>query len=440
MRQISLVALVALSIAGMCMAGAQDVQPQWLGLSHSVVPISDELILSPLGANGVSPSVAMLPSGALYVAWSDHVSGDHDVWGQRFTADGIPHADRFKVHPESASNEHNPCIAARHQGDLVVVWEGDDGSNGGIFVTVIRADGQVVIPMTIVNTFTFSSQFAPDVAVAPDGAFVVTWSSYNQDGSSTSTHARRFWADGQPQGEELQVNTTTVGGQNSSVVGMTEDKRCVVCWVDSSDAARSRLRMQRISPDGALEGNEQPVSTGEGHSTSPDIGVSARGNFTVAWDYAALNGSSFFIRARTFTAEGMPLSPVEIDVHAGSGFGRPKVSARPNGDYVVVWQEGYSAGQTRIRGQLVAADGTLAGEVFEIDVDAPDRLLERPNVAIKPNGRLIVTWIEHTYTGVAGTSVVLGRLYQGKFFQKDGFESAGTHLWNLSVVGELSSF
>ncbi|HEX2464373.1 MAG TPA: hypothetical protein VHR17_07075, partial [Thermoanaerobaculia bacterium] len=43
-----------------------------------------------------------------------------------------------------------------------------------------------------VNTFTPSGQYVPALASDGDGDFVVTWTSYGQDGSTRGIFARRF--------------------------------------------------------------------------------------------------------------------------------------------------------------------------------------------------------------------------------------------------------
>ncbi|WP_349603025.1 hypothetical protein, partial [Azospirillum argentinense] len=60
-----------------------------------------------------------------------------------------------------------------------------------------------------VNTHTASDQGAPDVAVLPNGNYVVTWHSLNQDGSKYGVYSQLYRADGTPIGGEARVNSYT---------------------------------------------------------------------------------------------------------------------------------------------------------------------------------------------------------------------------------------
>ena len=51
-----------------------------------------------------------------------------------------------------------------------------------------------------VNTYTSNDQLYSSVTALADGGFVVTWSSYGQDGSGYGIYGQRYAADGTPVG------------------------------------------------------------------------------------------------------------------------------------------------------------------------------------------------------------------------------------------------
>ncbi|MEO1369199.1 MAG: hypothetical protein AAFX50_18630, partial [Acidobacteriota bacterium] len=82
--------------------------------------------------------------------------------------------------------------------------------------TKLSAQPQAVGGQFQVNTYTTFSQSDPDVAMAPDGRFVVVWESNGADGVDTSGSeilAQRFAADGSPVGQEFLVNSLTSSSQ-----------------------------------------------------------------------------------------------------------------------------------------------------------------------------------------------------------------------------------
>jgi hypothetical protein len=63
-----------------------------------------------------------------------------------------------------------------------------------------------------------------------DGDFVVTWYSYDQDGSSGGIFGQEYQADGTPRGEEFQVNTYTFIHQLTPAVAVDADGDSIIVW------------------------------------------------------------------------------------------------------------------------------------------------------------------------------------------------------------------
>ena len=72
-----------------------------------------------------------------------------------------------------------------------MVWRslGQDGQFAGVFGQRFGSDGNPAGTEFEVNTYTTGNQGSDglDVDAAPSGDFVVTWSSYDQDGSYFAT-------------------------------------------------------------------------------------------------------------------------------------------------------------------------------------------------------------------------------------------------------------
>ena len=66
-----------------------------------------------------------------------------------------------------------------------------------------------------INTHTSDYQQFSTVAMDAVGNFVVTWSSYNQDGSSSGIYGQRYDAAGTALGGEFQINTQIYNQQIS---------------------------------------------------------------------------------------------------------------------------------------------------------------------------------------------------------------------------------
>ncbi len=132
------------------------------------------------------PSVAITDSGAFVVVWD----GGPGILGQRYDASGAAVGGPFTLDTANAASE--PHAAMDAYGNFVVVWRDVDGDVAGTFAHRFNADGLPLGTSFRVNTYTTGGQYAYAVAMNPWGNFVVTWSSYGQDGSSFGIFGQRY--------------------------------------------------------------------------------------------------------------------------------------------------------------------------------------------------------------------------------------------------------
>src|SRR5262245_57464448 len=105
----------------------------------------------------------------------------------------------------------------------------------------------------IVNTTTVGNQSGPSVTALPDGRFVVTWSS-GGDGSDGAIRGRILNADGSDSAGDFIVNTTTLNDQFSPSVTALLDGRFVVTWesYDGGDGSAGAIRARILNADGSV--------------------------------------------------------------------------------------------------------------------------------------------------------------------------------------------
>jgi hypothetical protein len=109
----------------------------------------------------------------------------------------------------------------------VVAWTStalQDGDDDAVFAQAFDASGTAVGPELQVNTYTTSVQAFPSIASAPDGRFVVAWSSLGQDGSGAGIFAQRLlpdliFADGFESGTLAAWSAGATGGGDLAVSG-----------------------------------------------------------------------------------------------------------------------------------------------------------------------------------------------------------------------------
>ena len=344
-------------------------------------------------------SVAMAPDGRLVVVWiSSGQDGSRDgIFGRIFKPDGTPDGSDFQVNTYTDNDQQDPDVAMAPDGHFVVVWESDgqDGDDEGVYARIFKPDGTPDGDEFQVNIHTSSNQDNPKVAMAPDGHFVVVWESYGQDGDNEGVYARIFKPDGTPDGDEFQVNATTREDQDMPDVAMAPDGHFVVVWVSyGQDHDGNGIYARIFKPDGTPDGDEFRVnSTISGDQINPAIAMAPDGRLVVVWESDHQDGWDIY--ARRFDPSGTSVgSEFRVNTHTSNDQKNPEVAMDDYGRYVVVWQ---SYGQDRsgygVYAQIFDAAARI-GREFRVNTYT-DSSQEIAHVAMTPSGHFVVTW--HSY-------------------------------------------
>jgi ABC-type phosphate/phosphonate transport system substrate-binding protein len=210
-------------------------------------------------------SVTALSDGRFIVTWSDNSTSGGDTTGAAvrariFNADGTQSVAEFLVNTTTAADQGESVVTPLADGRFVVTFtdysaSGGDTSGLAIRARIFNADGTQFVPEFLVNTTTFSDQFASSVAALADGRFVVTFTDAGATGgdiSQAAVRARILNADGTQSVPEFVVNTTTLNNQYQSSVAALADGRFVVTFSDQSatggDTSGIAIRAQVFDP------------------------------------------------------------------------------------------------------------------------------------------------------------------------------------------------
>lgn len=184
--------------------------------------------------NQRSPAVVALSSGGFVVAWvseQQRFEESVDIYARLFDAEGNPVGAEFVVNTEPYLCAH-PALAAPAEGGFVVAWsqrDAGDSTNSWDVVARRMVSAGAGDPVRFVNVLRYGDQLAPRVAV--NGAdYLVTWTSYGQDGSDEGVYGRYLSADAAPVSDEFRVNTTTVSKQIHPAVSADGQGRFLVTW------------------------------------------------------------------------------------------------------------------------------------------------------------------------------------------------------------------
>jgi hypothetical protein len=332
------------------------------------------------------PDVAMAADGDFIVVWEgfDTPGGDTtgSILGRRFAQNGAAQGADFQINSYTTNTQRRPSVAADADGDFVVVWEsvGSVGTDtpipGGFSIQGQRyaSDGTARGAQFQVNAYTTGSQHVPSVSAAPDGDFVVVWTSFGSPATSFgpySIQGQRFASDGSTQGAQFQVNTYS--------------------------AHDSRF---------------------------PSVSVAAGGDFVVVWDTYGSPGTdtgiSGSVQARRYASDGSALGlQFQVNTYTTDDQEVPHVATAGDGSFVVVWgsegSSGTDANGWSVQGQRYASGGSVAGAEFQVNTDTTDNQFAS-GVAASADGSFVVTWTSY---GSSGTDSSYAST-QGQRYVSDG--------------------
>jgi len=215
-------------------------------------------------------AVTALGDGGWVTTWEG--SGDADdmgIYQQRYDADGNTVGSATLVNTYTTGQQYYQTVTALSDGGWVVAWNGEgSGDSFGIFQQRYDSEGNTVGDSTMVNTYTDNTQITPQITALSNGGWVVVWISEYQDGYRGGVYAQAYDADGNADGGETQINTTTSRDQTSATVTALEDGGYVVTWTNDYDINQTVVSKMAFA---------NVVLTEDGHHgfASTDLGFGA---------------------------------------------------------------------------------------------------------------------------------------------------------------------
>ncbi len=254
---------------------------------------------------------------------------------------GVP--GEFLVNSTTANDQLFPSIAMDPSGTFVITWtsygqDGDDASHSNVYAKQFASNSVLLAgnggttsgPEMLVNQVTAQyydqDQMWSSVAIDDAGEFVVTWTSYDEDGTGSGAgagvngengvYARRFQPTGAPAGNEFLVNTFTAGNQQYSRVAMDAAGDFTVTWESFQDPKNSTpnassvptsygiyaqryLRASLVGnanyssgPNGEYETEFAVNTTQDGDQRYPSMAMDDNGDFVVVWSGNGVDGTT----------------------------------------------------------------------------------------------------------------------------------------------------
>ena len=186
-------------------------------------------------------SVTGLTDGGFVVTWTSYNQpGDPSggIYGQIYNSSGTPVDSEIHINTYTISGQFATSVTGLTDGGFVVIWTSQDqfgDQEGGIFGQIYNSSGVPIGDEIHINTYTSSWQAYPAVTGLTDGGFVVTWTSFEQDGHVFDIYGQLYYSNGVPNGDESLINTYRSNEQSYSSVAGLKNGGFVVTWTSNQD-------------------------------------------------------------------------------------------------------------------------------------------------------------------------------------------------------------
>lgn len=356
-------------------------------------------------------------------------------------AQAVTNGAQFQINTYTSGDQRDSTVAVDGQGRFVVSWfspfsSGNDNSSGSIQCQRFASGGTPLGGEIQVNAVTGGSQLTPAIAASALGGFVVVWTSETSGGSDaygTSIQGQRFDSAGNSAGAQFQVNSYTSGDQLDPAVSADADGNFVVVWQSygssGGDTSYSSVQGQRFESTGAPQGAQFQVNT---YTTltqyTPRVASDADGNFVVVWSSggsAGTDNASYSVQARRFLADGSALGgDFQVNSYTTSDQTYPAVAVDGLGRFVVTWEGAGSSGNDNASGSIHArrfdsGGNALAAEIQVNSYTANDQ--RNPSIASDDLGNVVIVWGS---TGSSGTDTSMSSV-QAQRYRADGSALGG---------------
>jgi hypothetical protein len=232
--------------------------------------------------------VAVDNNGNFVVIWTN----GSKVLGQRYNPDGTKRGPEFNAATSAAGTKTAPSVAMNPKtGEFVVVWEVRDGEGLPTsvrgqrfgFFTGRQGSEFVVYAQPAGETPSFLARYAPQVARANSGAFVVVWKTAIAEGAfDEDVVAQRYNSEGVPLGGRIVIADNPGIPDGRPHLAMAPNGRFVVSW---DDQGTSPQWFRLFRPNGTPWGPVlvEPPFDGAPYNGSGRVAFGRNDSFVIGW-------------------------------------------------------------------------------------------------------------------------------------------------------------
>lgn len=362
-------------------------------------------------------AVALDGNGNYVVVWSSQYQdgSGYGIYARRFAANGTPLGSEFRVNTTTANDQKYGTVAMNSAGAFVITWSSNDQDGGGWGVYAQRYDAAGVAQGSEfrVNNYTANDQMYSTAAMDDAGNFVITWSSNGQDGSGWGVYARRYNADGMAQANAFKVNGYNASDQTYATIAMNHVGNFVISWSSNGqDGSGWGVYARRYHAAGTAQTNAFKVNTWTtDYQQLSAVAMDSLGNFVVTWSSKNQDGDGWGSYAQRYNAAGVKQgSEFRVNNTTRNDQKRSSVGMDANGNFMITWQSQNQDGSGwGIYGRQFNAAGVALDDEFLVNTTSTSGDQVNCSIAMDKKGNAVVVW---SGAGAGDKSGVWAQFYE----------------------------
>lgn len=279
-------------------------------------------------------SVLLQSDNSYWVIWDSDAAGASGFYGRHYDVNGAPLGGEVLL---KTGGGVYPTPWLLPDDGWVLIWNSTgDGDQLGVFGQRYDASGNMVGSQFQVNTSTMGNQESVgQVRVLESGGWVVIWDSSPGMGDYTSLgiYGQLYDASGNTVGAEFRIDGSHGVYQNTNWVEALPDGG----WLTSySSYSESQVYARRYDADGNSVGSEFQFTT---DSTSFSIfRVLQDGGWVAAWNASRVEDVDGGVFAKRFDASGSDVgSDFRVNTTTAGNQCFSDITALPDGGWLILW-------------------------------------------------------------------------------------------------------
>ena len=369
-----------------------------------------------------NPRIAMSGAGTAIVTWFQSASVHEQVYHGIYTnaAWSLPELFEDNISPAGTSATY-PAVATDDSGDIIVAWEQSDGTNWQIYKSECR-DGTWTHPTGLTDFISVDGYWATDVQVAMNnqGEAVIVW--VQDDGSDDMvfiseyrsgswTHPSGIFDCISPSGEDC-INPRVAMDDNGDVIIVWTQSDGAVFSVFKSECrggvwTHPTLLADNITADGLAAGLHEVAMDNSGNAIITY--VQTTGVIYNVYKCEYRNGAWTF-----------PVDWNDYFSNVGSTCSFAQPAMDDNGNAIIVWTQ-----TDGIRDRIFKAEYRSGSWSYPADAEdyvTPDGMTAKdPRVAMDDSGNAVIVWTQ--FSG-PDTRILMSEYRKGAWSHPAGLDSA----------------